>query len=251
VNLLFLGTRGNIDKRTRRHRRHSVLLVQKADARILVDCGADWLGQVAALRPTAIILTHGHPDHAAGLAAGAPCPVYATAETWNLIASYPVADPRIMPMRKPLDLGGVRFEAVPVEHSLRAPAVGYRFVAGRLHAFYVPDVAAIRDATTLAGIDLYIGDGATVTRPIIRRRDGERVGHAPIRTQLDWCRGQGVARAVFTHCGSQIVAADGRVIGALIRRLGRERGIEAGIAHDGMKISLGDDGAHNPSCTGR
>ncbi len=243
MNLLFLGTRGNIDNRTRRHRRHSALLVQKADARILVDCGADWLGRVAVLRPTAIVLTHGHPDHAAGLAAGALCPVYATAETWQLLASCPVPDRRVMPIRKPLDLGGVRFEAFPVEHSLRAPTVGYRLVADdRRYAFYVPDVAAIPDAAgALRAVDLYIGDGATVTRPIMRRRDGEKIGHAPIRTQLDWCRAEGITRAIFTHCGSQIVGGDGRIIGSLVSRLGRERGIEARIAHDGMRICLGDE----------
>lgn len=53
----------------------------------MLDCGADWLGRVARLRPSAIVLTHAHPDHAAGLADGAPCPVYATAETWDRIGA--------------------------------------------------------------------------------------------------------------------------------------------------------------------
>ena len=239
MNLVFLGTRGNIGKKGRRHRRHSVLLVENADARILLDCGADWAGRIEALRPTAIILTHGHPDHAAGLAGGAPCPVYATAETWPLLAAYAIAEPRMMPLRQPVELAGVRFEAFPVEHSRRAPAVGYRFAADRRDAFYVPDVAAIRDeASALRGIELYIGDGASVTRPIIQRRDGERICHAPILAQLDWCRAQAVTRAIFTHCGSQIVGGDERVLGALVRRLGRARGIDAGIASDGMEIDL-------------
>ena len=57
---------------------------------------------------------------------------------------------------------------------------------------------------------------------------------------------QGVPRAIFTHCGSQIVGGDGRVLGALVRRLGRERGIEARIAYDGMQLSL-DELAANSS----
>jgi len=143
-----------------------------------------------------------------------------------------------MPERKPIDVCGISFEAFPVEHSIRAPAVGYRIAANRRSAFYVPDVVAICDpAAALRGIDLYIGDGATVTRPIIRRRGAVRIGHTPIRTQLDWCRAQLVRRAIFTHCGSQIVGGDERVLGALVRRLGRERGVEARIAYDGMELS--------------
>src|SRR6516162_10143343 len=72
VDLIFLSTRTDIEKKTRRHRRHSALLIKEANARVLVDCGADWAGRIEALRPTAIVVTHGHPDHAWGLANGAP-----------------------------------------------------------------------------------------------------------------------------------------------------------------------------------
>ena len=95
--LTFVGTRANIGKINRRHRRHSALLVKEADTRILIDCGADWLGRFEALQPDAIVLTHGHPDHADGLAAGALCPVYATEDTWPMLAAYPIAVRRTMP----------------------------------------------------------------------------------------------------------------------------------------------------------
>lgn len=47
MRLRFLGTRGEIDRRSPEHRRHSALLV----GRVLVDCGRDWLGEVDRLRP--------------------------------------------------------------------------------------------------------------------------------------------------------------------------------------------------------
>ena len=46
----------------------------------MVDCGADWLKSFRKLSPTAIVLTHGHSDHAFGLAEGAPCPWWESVE---------------------------------------------------------------------------------------------------------------------------------------------------------------------------
>ena len=100
MKLTFLGTRGEIEIRSRRHRRHSSLLVQYNDARVMIDCGTDWLGRLRMIAPTAVVLTHAHPDHASGLAEGAPCPVYATSKTLALLRRYPISDRRTMPLRK-------------------------------------------------------------------------------------------------------------------------------------------------------
>lgn len=88
------------------------------------------------------------------------------------------------------------------------------------------------------GCDLYVGDGATLDRSFVRRRGDNLIGHAPFRTQLTWCRKEGVPRAVMTHCGSQIVEGDERTLGATLREMARERGVEAEIAHDGMELVL-------------
>ena len=205
----------------------------------MIDCGADWLKAMKSVAPTAIVLTHGHSDHAFGLADGVPCPVYATPETFSLINSYPLPDRKIVKPLVSFRVGGVRFEAFPVDHSLRAPAVGYRVTADGATFFYVPDLAAIPDqAAALRGLDLYVGDGATVIRSMVRKRDHVLIGHAPIAAQLAWCGEEGVAHAIFTHCGSGIVGSDGRRIAARVRRLGIEQGVEASVAHDGMTLSL-------------
>jgi phosphoribosyl 1,2-cyclic phosphodiesterase len=238
MTLRFLGTRGYTEITTRGHRRHSAALVLYGGRRVMVDCGEDWVGRFARLRPHAVVLTHAHPDHAWGLREGAPCPVFATQATWDRLA-YPVDDRRRIVPRKPFRIGGITFEAFPVEHSTRAPAVGYRITAGGVALFYVPDLVYIYErAAALAGVRLYVGDGATVTRPMIRRRGRVLIGHAAIRTQLHWCDVERVPRAVFTHCGTEILSADGRRVGARVRALGRERGVAAAIARDGLELTV-------------
>jgi hypothetical protein len=102
-----------------------------------------------------------------------------------------------------------------------------------------PDVVAIHDRhAALHGAEFDIGDGATIQRSMVRRRDGALIGHAPITTQLGWCATEGVGRAIFTHCGSEIVKGDERRLAPRVRRLARERGLDARVAHDGLQMPL-------------
>ncbi|MGC9349741.1 MAG: MBL fold metallo-hydrolase [Anaerolineae bacterium] len=240
MKLEFLGTRGYIEPRNRRHRMHSALMVSYYGKRVLIDCGEDWLGELEALNPHAIVVTHAHPDHAWGLKEGAPCPVYATEISWEKeMESYDIEEREVMPAREPVEIAGITFEAFPVDHSTRAPAVGYRVIAGEVTIFYVPDVVWIRDReAALSGAKVYVGDGATITRSMVRKIDDNLIGHVPIRTQLTWCQKEGVPRAIFTHVGSEIVKGDERSLGPKVQELAEERGVEAQIAHDGMEEVL-------------
>ncbi len=239
VKLTFPGTRGYIDASTRRHHRHSCLQVAYEGRSVLVDCGEDWRGHLDELAPRAIVITHAHPDHAFGLEDGAPCPVWATDESWATMEGWGLREPRRVEPRRPFTVRGLTFEAFPVEHSTRCPAVGYRISAGRVTLFYAPDLVYIHDRpAALAGAKVYVGDGATLERPMVRRRGERLIGHAPVRTQLTWCQKEGVPRAIFTHCGSQIVKGDERTLGARLRKMATERGVAARFAHDGMEVVL-------------
>lgn len=241
VKLTFLGTKGALKIATRAHRMHTSLLVAHGRGRVRIDCGEDWLGRTDAGRPRAIVLTHAHRDHALGLREGAPCPVWATAETWRRIDAFPIPKRlrRLIRPRTPARIDGLLFEAFPLEHSVLTPAVGYRISAGRRAIFYAPDVLGIADrAEALAGVDLYVGDAARLTRPKLKIERGTLRGHAPARAQLGWCAEAGVRRAIFTHCGKEIVAAPAREVARAVRELGEARGVQARLARDGMTVVL-------------
>lgn len=239
MKLTFLGTRGFIDPSTRRHRHHTSLLVEYRGRAVRIDAGETWLGKLDG-KAGALVLTHAHPDHAGGLKEGSPVPVHAPKRTWDSFPDFPIGDRHTLPPRRWTDIEGIQFKPFPVEHSLKAPAVGYRIRAGRLGVFYCPDVVYIEDrAEAMGGADLYIGDGATLTGDNFIRKRGDRlIGHTPFRTQLTWCAKEGVPRAVVTHCGSQIVEGDERGLNATLRELADERGVRAEIAHDGMELVL-------------
>jgi phosphoribosyl 1,2-cyclic phosphodiesterase len=140
--------------------------------------------------------------------------------------------------RSPTKICGITFEAFPVEHSILAPAVGYCVSAGGASIFYVPDLVFIHErAEALKNVQIYIGDGATVTRSFIRRRGKTLIGHSPVRTQLTWCEKEGVPKAIITHCGSEIVTGDERGLSAKLRTIAAERGVRVRIAYDGMKLT--------------
>jgi phosphoribosyl 1,2-cyclic phosphodiesterase len=239
VKLYFLGTRGNIEARTAAHSKHAALSVAYRRRRVIIDCGGDWLHEALDWNADAIVVTHAHPDHVDGLKRGAPCPVYATRDAWKVIGGFPIPERFIVRPRRKYLIAGITFVAFAVEHSLRAPAVGYRITAGNTAVFYCPDLVSIHGRhAALRGIAGYIGDGAIISRPLVRRRGNRLIGHAPVDVQLEWCRASGVPRAIITHCGTQIVTARKPALRKQIDVWSRKYGLRVDVAEDGMTLAL-------------
>jgi hypothetical protein len=81
------------------------------------------------------------------------------------------------------------------------PAVGFRLRQDQGNRiFYVPDVALIVNCTQVfSHAAIYIGDGAAIHRPILRKRGDVVIGHASMAAQLKRCREAQVAQVIFTH----------------------------------------------------
>lgn len=238
MRITFLGTRGNIKVRSKAHYRHTMTEFAFGRTKIIIDCGLDWLRQAHKISADALFVSHAHPDHAGGLKKGVPCLVYATQESWQIIEHYSIKERAIIEPQEPIVVGSILIQAFAVEHSFNAPAVGYRISAGKSSLFYVPDVAKImHPQKALSGIDMYIGDGAIITRTLLlRETDGVMHGHAPMSEQLAWCKKYKVPRALFTHCGTEITSQDFNTAQAKIKALGDEYGVETDLAYDGLHI---------------
>ena len=143
--IMFLGTRGYIDVRTKKHYRHTATLITYRNKKIMIDCGEDWVKKVWQIKPDAIVLTHAHPDHAWGLKNGSPCPVYATVTTWKLINNFLIPENlrKKLFITKPNIICGINFKPIKIMHSLKAPAVSFLITVNKKNIFYSGDIAYI------------------------------------------------------------------------------------------------------------
>jgi ribonuclease BN (tRNA processing enzyme) len=243
--LRFYGTKGYVKARSRSHAGHSAFTVEAAGFRLLCDFGENRKGRLGAIGPDAIFVSHGHPDHAWGLAEGAKVPVLASESTHALLSEYPLARRvRLEPGRAEA-VGPFRLTAFAVVHSIRCPCVAARVETPEGTLVYSGDIVTFEAPESaeqaLAGADVYVGDGSTLTASLVRRHSsGALLGHTTVRAQLAWLAKAGVPRAVFSHFGEEPIAMGDRALESAIKELARAKapGCEVFVARDGAVLAL-------------
>ncbi len=231
TSLIFLGTKGDIEESTPKHRYHSSMLVSSGDFRLLVDYGQLRRFSLEEIRPDAILITHAHPDHYAWLYEDLPveAPVYMSQDTFDY-GKYKPQNSRVVKAGQTFEAGPFTCQSYDVMHSIRCPAVGWRIRAGDRTLVYNSDLVDIMlKDNVLAGVDYYIGDGSAIKTNLVRRRDDVLFGHTRIGTQINWCQKFGIPNVIFTHLGKETINKEEEFI---------KEHTDIVLAYDGLEIKI-------------
>lgn len=242
MRIAFYGTKGYVEESSRAHHGHSAFTIESGGFRLLCDFGENREGMLGKILPDAISISHAHPDHAWGLRKGTDVPVHASAITHAILSGLPIRSRVVLEPEAPVAVGPFRVTAFPVVHSVRCPCVAVRIETGGKRLVYSGDIVSFQaPGEILAGADLYVGDGSTLTGSLVRRHaSGVLIGHTTVRAQLGWLAKAGVPRAVFSHFGKGPIEMGEPALKKALEELAATKapGCRVQAARDGMSLDL-------------
>lgn len=242
MRLRFYGTKGYVEEESLAHSGHSAFTVEAEGFKLLCDFGQNRKGLLEEIRPDAVFVSHGHPDHAWGLEEGTDAPVHASAITHAITKELPIRTRVTLEPEKTVSAGPFRLTAFPVVHSVRCPCVAVRIESPGLVLVYSGDIIAFeRPDAALPGTDLYIGDGSTLKGSLVRRHPtGALMGHTTVRAQLGWLAKYGIRRAIFSHFGRGPIEMGEPALEEALAELAEEKapGCFVSAASDGLSLDL-------------
>lgn len=194
------------------------VLVRTPEATILIDTSPDLRVQMLASRPPridAVLFTHAHADHTAGLdelrrynvMQGERIPVWATEQTagdlqrrfsyafdhsFSFFGGKPDLDLKIYDPAMPFVAAGVEITPIPINHG-RLPIVGYR----------IGGLAYVTDVKTIPGSSRGLLDDADVLVMTALRRK-EHVAHMSLDEALETIERHRPRRAYLTHLAHEM-----------------------------------------------
>lgn len=207
IKLIFLGTKGEIEEYSKKHKYQSSLLLIKNKFRLLIDFGVLHKYPLEKIKPNAIIITHAHPDHYLWTKKNleTKIPIYLTKETFNY-GKFKPKNYKIIKPNKKFKLGPFSILPYKVLHSIRCPAIGFKISVEKKTLIYNPDlVDIINKNKILKNIDYYIGDGSSIQANLVRKKENKIFGHARITTQINWCKKAEIKNIIFTHLGKESI----------------------------------------------
>jgi ribonuclease BN (tRNA processing enzyme) len=231
IKLIFLGTKGEIEEFSRKHKYNSSLLIEYKKFKLLIDYGKIHKYNLEKIKPNVILITHAHPDHYIWTKENlkSKIPVYLTKETFDYGKFKPENYNIIKPETK-IKIGPFTILPYRVLHSIKCPTIGFKIFVGKKKIIYNPDlVDIINKNKILKNTDYYIGDGSCIKANLVRKKEREIFGHTRITTQINWCKKFGIKNLIFTHLGKETIKKE--------KQFKRENP-NIIIAHDNMEIEI-------------
>jgi len=200
----------------------ATLFIQGSD-QLLINAPKGIIGMLGIYnaKPNFIILEHHHEDVIGGLheLRGLNPIVGASKDTWDYIRRHYKAISgqegtfeeiynfrRVILKETPIAIGknqNLIVTPIVIQHSKPGdpPTYGFKIKMGEVIIWHSSDVLKIPNhKKILDDVDIYIGDGSSLTRGIKRETDGE-FGHASIEEQLDWIKNLNLKQIYFTQIG--------------------------------------------------
>ena len=215
--------------------------IQTDDASIVIDSGPDFRYQMLrekVYKLDAIVFTHGHKDHIAGLDdiraynyfQERPVPIYATEETQQALRreyayifsnitypGIPQVDMHTINAKDPFTINGLTFTPIRVLH-YKMEVLGFR----------IGDFTYITDAKYIADEELakINGSKALVLNAL---RHEQHISHYTLAEAVDVAQNLDVAETYFTHISHQLGLHD--VV---------DSGLPSGmhLAYDGLELNF-------------
>ncbi len=207
IKLTFLGTRGEIEESSKKHKYHSSTLFEYKKFRLLIDYGTLQKNKLQKIKPNAILITHAHPDHYIWTKEDnkTKVKIYLTKETLDY-GKFKPDNYKIVKLNKKFKLGPFTIFPYRVLHSIRCPAIGFKIFADRKKIIYTGDVVNIKNKDKiLKSTNYYIGDGSCIRANLVRKKGNKIFGHARITTQIYWCKKAKIKNIIFTHLGKETI----------------------------------------------
>jgi len=205
MSLKVLGTRGEIEETSKKHKKHSGILIDD----VLFDLGEPIYLD---LHPKAIFLSHLHPDHyfpekykkeKNPLREHSKIPIYSIekprgAENWIKLEKgkeYKVNDLIVIP--------------IPTVHSKKVKTTGFLIKTKGKRILYTSDLLWIKKKwhDKIKDLDVVITDGSSFDRDLIRRdkETGQPYGHASVKKLVKFFKDKGAKNIIITHYGKWLV----------------------------------------------
>jgi ribonuclease BN (tRNA processing enzyme) len=226
MNIRVLGTRGEIEAVAHRHCYHSGVLI---DDTLLFDLGEP---EFLDTNPSAIYITHLHPDHAFFVSRPSPpidLPIYAPEPYQDSVT--------VEEMNGPLRTGPYTITPIPTHHSRRVRSTAYLVQKVSESVLYTGDMTWIdKEHHHFADpVDLVITDGSYLRRGGMVRRDketGTPFGHTGIPDLLR-IFSPVTDHILLVHFGSWFYK-DMKKARQRLKELGKENNVFVHVGYDGM-----------------